>query len=254
MARSHLILADMMTRLPRRDERLIRLHIRKAIELSQRLADLDPWDKTAQSELAQNLSDGAEELLQPEDTREALGYARRSLPILETLLKSEPGSRDLQLYSGLAKAEMGQLLDRDGSGQESIAWLRSGLLELKKLAEKDPSNVTNLLELIKVQEWLSLSLAHGGKKVEARAAAEEAVAYARSLTSQPGLTPETWSALPRAYAAMGATCNIIGEPTESKGWYGAAASEWEKMIAKGLHPPNEREVADARARSSGKPQ
>jgi hypothetical protein len=35
-------------------------------------------------------------------------------------------------------------------------------------------------------------------------------------------------------------------------WYRAATTEWEKMMAKGLYPPDEHEVADARSRASGK--
>jgi tetratricopeptide (TPR) repeat protein len=251
MARSHLILADMVSRMPGRDENLLRFHVRRAIALSQRLAELDPWDKTAQNELAQCLSGGAELLLQPEDAQETLGYLRRALPIFETLLKTEPGSRELQLDAALTEADMGEFLGRNGSRQQSIVWLRRGLLEIGKLVERDRSNLTNLMELIKVQRWLSLSLAYGGQKAEALVAARDAIANATLLAGLPGVTPETWSALPRAYAAMGATCDVIGEQAEAQKWYRAANLEWGKMIAKGFHPPDEHEVEDARRRASG---
>ena len=52
MARSHLILADMVIRMPGRDESMLRFRVRRAIALSQRLAELDPWDKTERNELA----------------------------------------------------------------------------------------------------------------------------------------------------------------------------------------------------------
>ena len=252
MARSHLILADMVIRMPGHDETLVRFHVRRAIALSQRLAELDPWDKTAQNELAQCLSGGADLLRRPEDAREARGYLRRALPILETLLQSEPGGHELQLYAALTEAEMGEFLGRNGSRQQSIIWLRRGLLHLGALVESDRTNVTNLMELIKVQEWLSLSLAHGGKRVEALAAVQDAVLNAKLLAGQPQVTAETWSALPRAYAAMGATCDVLGQKAEAQEWYRAATIEWEKMISKGLHPPDEHEVEVAKTRASGK--
>ena len=38
---------------------------------------------------------------------------------------------------------------------------------------------------------------------------------------------------------MGATCGVIGEQAEAQKWYRSATTEWEKMMAKGLYPPDE---------------
>ena len=82
--------------------------------------------------------------------------------------------------------------------------------------ERSPFHSSDLASVRWAGEWLSLSLAYGGRMEEALAAVQEAIRNARSLAGQPGFTPETWSALPRAYAAMGATCGVIGEQAEAQ--------------------------------------
>ncbi len=250
MARSHQILADMVVRVPVHDENLVRFHLRSAIRIAERLAALDPWDKTAQSELAQYLSSGAEELLHPEDDKETLGYLRRAMPIFETLLKSEPANRDLQLYAALTEADMGEHLGRRKSSAESIAWLRRGIADLQALVEMN-RNTTNVLELIKVQEWLSLSLAKAGRKAEALEVVEGAVANARFLADQGRGAPESRRELPRAYAAVGMIYDVLGQRSEARKSYRSATVEWEKMISQGLHfPDSEQEIEDARKGAS----
>jgi tetratricopeptide (TPR) repeat protein/tRNA A-37 threonylcarbamoyl transferase component Bud32 len=247
MARSHQILGDMVVRSPGHDEDQVRYHVRSAIAIAERLAALDPWDKTAQNELAQYLSSGAETLRRPEDSKEVLGYLHRALPILETLLKSEPGNGDLRLYAALTEADLGEFLSRGTSPRQAIPWLRRGLSDLTTLVESDPANMTNQLEVIKVQEWLSLNLARAGQAPEAMALAEDSVRKARSLAVAAGVTPERGRELPRAYAAMAATCDALGKRAEARKWYLAAVAEWEKMIANGPYfPDNEQELEDAR--------
>jgi eukaryotic-like serine/threonine-protein kinase len=241
MARSHQILGDMVVRMPGHDPNQVRFHVRSAITIAERLAALDPWDKTAQSELAQYLSSGAETLSQPEDSTEALGYLRRALPMMETLLKSEPGNNDLRLYAALTEADMGMSLGRGSSPQQSILWLRRGMSDLTSLAESNPTNMTNQLELIKVQEWLSVSLARGGQEAEAISLAQDAVGKTRLLADDAGATAETLRELPRAYAAMAATCGALGKSGEARKWYRAATSEWEKLSSRGLYFPDSAE-------------
>ncbi len=247
MARSHQILGDMVARVPGHDENLVRLHVRSAIAIAERLAALDPGDRTAQNELAQYLSSGAETLRRSEDSPEAMGYLRRALPILEMLLKSEPGNSDLRLYAALTEADLGLLLGEGGSKGQSILWLRRGVSDMNKLVEVDRANMTHLLELIKVQEWLSLALARQGQGTEAVALAQDSVAKARLLADQTAVTQESWRELPRAYAAMGATCGALGKREEARKWYRAAGAEWEKMASKGVLPPDSaQEVEDAK--------
>jgi len=247
LARSHQILGDMVVGMPGHDESQVRFHVRSALAIAERLAALDPRDKTAQFELAQYLSTGAETLRQPEDSKEALSYLHRALPILETLLKSEPGNNDLRLYAALTEADLGRIPSRGNSQAESILWLQRGMADLTSLVARDPANTTNLLESIKVQEWLSLSLARAGREREALALAQDAIGKTRSLADDSGATMETWRELPRAYAAMAAACGALGKHGEARKWYRAATVEWDKMAAKGLYSPDsEAEIADAR--------
>lgn len=225
IARSHQILGDMVVRTPGHDENQVRYHVRSAIAIAERLAALDPADKTAQSELAQYLSSGAETLRQPEDSKEVLGYLNRALPILGTLLKSEPGNGELRLYAALTEADLGDFLSRGTSRAEAIQWLRRGLSDLTKLVESDPSNMTDQLELIKVQEWLSLTLARGGEEREAVALAADAVGKAQASASAADATPERGRELPRAYAAMAATYRALGKQGEARKWYQASVAE-----------------------------
>jgi tetratricopeptide (TPR) repeat protein/tRNA A-37 threonylcarbamoyl transferase component Bud32 len=251
LARSHQILGDMVVRVPGHDENQVRLHVRSAIAIAERMATLDPGDQLAQSELAQYLSSGAETLHQPEDANEALGYLRRALPILETLLKSEPGNGELRLYAALTEADMGQFGGHGSSERQSIAWLRKGLADLTKLVESDPANMTNQLELIKVQEWLALRLARGGQEPEAVALGREAISKARLLATDASATPESWRELPRAYAAMASICGTFGKHVEERTWYRDAAAEWEKILLKGLiFPDSEQEIEDAKRGAS----
>ncbi len=250
LARSHQLLGDMEVRVPGHDENQVRAHVRSAIAIAERLATLDPWDKTAQSELAQYLSSGAETLRRPEEWQEGMGYLRRALPILETLLKSEPRNGVFRLYAALTEADIGEFLARNGSRQQGIVWLRRGLSDLNQLAESDPKNTTNLLEVIKVQRWLFMVLAHQGEEREAVALAREGIAKARTVAGNINSNPESWRELPRAYSAMADVYQVLRKPAEARIWFRLAATEWDKMAAKGLHfPDSEREIADAAQRA-----
>ena len=251
MARSHQILGDMVVRMPGHDENQVRYHVRSAIAIAERLAALDPWDKPAQSDLAQYLSSGAETLRRPEDSKEVLDYLHRALPILETLLKSEPGNGDLRLYAALTEADLGEFLSRSTSRAQAIPWLRRGLSDLTKLVESDPANMTDQLELIKVQEWLSLTLARGGEEREAVALAQDVIGKAQAVAGDVGATPERGRELPHAFSAMAATCDALGKRSEARKWYRAAVVEWEKLISKGLYfPDSEQELENARKGAS----
>ena len=251
LARSHQLLGDMEVRVPGHDENQVRAHVRGAIAIAERLAAVDPWDKTAQSELAQYLSSGAETLHQPEEWQEGMSYLRRALPILETLLKSEPGNSVFLLYAALTEADMGEFLVRGGAPQQGVAWLRRGLSDLNKLAESDPKNTTNLLEIIKVQRWLFLVLAREGEEGEAVALAQDGIDKARKVAGNINAAPESWRELPRAYSAKGDVYRVLRQPVEARMWYRVAAAEWDKMAAKGLHfPDSEQEIADAAVRAS----
>ena len=251
LARSHQLLGDMEVRVPGHDEAQVRAHVRGAVAIAERLAAVDPWDKTAQSELAQYLSSGAETLRQPEEWQEGMGYLRRALPILETLLKSEPGNGVFRLYAALTEADMGEFLARGGAPQQGVVWLRRGLSDLNKLAESDPKNTTNLLEIIKVQRWLFLVLAREGEEREAVALAQDGIAKAQRVAGDINATPESWRELPRAYSAMAEVYRALDQRTVARTWYRVASAEWDKMAAKGLHfPDSEQEIADAAVRAS----
>jgi tetratricopeptide (TPR) repeat protein len=247
MARSHQILGDMVVRIPAHDEDQVRFHVRSAIAIAERLAALDPSDQTAQSELAQYLSSGAETLRLPEESKEALGYLRRALPMFETLMKSQPGDGEMRLYAALTEADMGEFMGRAHSQTQSILWLRRGMADVAKLVESDPANTTTRFELLKVQEWLSLGLARSGQEAESLALAEDAILKARSLADDVRARPESWREVPRAYAALAATYGALGKRADARKWYRVATVEWEKMIAQGLYfPDTEEEIADAR--------
>ncbi len=247
LARSHQLLGDMVVRIPGHDENHVLFHVRSAISIAERLAALDPWDKTAQSELAQYLSSGAETLREPFEWEEGMGYLRRALPILETLLKSEPSNGVFRLYAALTEADMGEFLARRGPSAQGVTWLRKGLADVTALAASDPSNTTYLLEVIKVQRWLADALTRAGDHAEALALARAGIDKSRPLAGATGTTPEAWRELPRAYAAMGDICRSARQPGEARRWYREAAAEWEKISAAGWHfPDSEQEIAEAR--------
>ena len=238
MARSHQILGDMVVRMPHHDENEVLFHVRRAIAIAERLAALDPGDKTAQLDLAEYLSSGGETLLEPAEMRESLGYSRRALPIFATLLKREPDNNDLRLYAALTEADLGERLGRVHSQDESILWLRRGMADLAGLLDSDPSNTTNLLEFIKVRQWLSLSLARAGQEAEARSLAQDAIDRARKLTANRAATPESLRELPRAYAAMAETCDALHNRAEAHKWYRVAATEWDGLTSRGVQFPD----------------
>jgi tetratricopeptide (TPR) repeat protein len=251
LAHCHQLLANIVIRVPGRDENEVRLHVRSAIAIAERLAALDPWDKTAQGALAEYLSSGAEALYESQDRTEALSYSRRALPILETLLKSEPANSEIRLYAALTEADIGMSLGSGSPNRQSILWLRRGLSDVTRLVESDPKNTTNVLELIKVQQWLSMTLARAGREPEAVALAQDGIAKARSVAGEPGATPESWRELPRAYAAMADTYRALGKHNEARKWYRVALTEWEKMGCKGVYfPDSEQEIEDARKGAS----
>jgi tRNA A-37 threonylcarbamoyl transferase component Bud32/tetratricopeptide (TPR) repeat protein len=253
LARSHQILGDMVTRMRNHDENQVRLHVREAIAISDRLVALDPGERSAQTNLAEYLSSAAETLHDPKDAKEALADLHRALPILEGLLKTEPGDTDLRLYYGLAETDMGQFLARSGSNTDSILWFRRGLANLHLLTERDPANLVNLYEFMTAEERLSLILARTGQGSEALSMAQDAIAKARPLAADLGATLESARELPRAYGSMGAVCAALGKSSESRTWYQWATSEWDKLRAKGLSAPDDEEdIAEARKRAGFK--
>ena len=109
-------------------------------------------------------------------------------------------------------------------------------------------------ELIKVQAWLSLSLARGRQEKESVALALDAIDKARLLAGEAGAKAESWRELPRAYAAMAATYGALGNRREARNWYRAAVTEWEKLDAKGVSTPDsEPEIEEARRGASAIP-
>jgi tetratricopeptide (TPR) repeat protein len=252
LARSHQLLGDMLVRVPDHDENVVRFHVRSAIAIAERLAAADPWDKTAQSELGEYLSSGAEALQNPGDRKEAVSYARRALPIFETLLRSEPDNGVLRLYAALTEADLGELLAGKRLNRDAILWIRRGLSDLTKLVERDPGNTTNRLEEIGVQRLLAGQLARAGQAREALAVAQEAITQARLVGGDVGAAPESWRELPEAYAAMAYVCLVLGKREEARQWYRAATAEWEKMRPKGIYfPDSEVEIEEARKGAEG---
>src|SRR5207248_1663460 len=153
----HALVSDMLARIPGR-RKDVQDHVRKSIQIAARLAAVDPEDKTAQSELGQYLSDGGETLLDPGDWQESVSYLRRALPIFQKLLKDEPGNGLFQLYAALTEAELGAHLATKGATPDSIQWIRRGYADMARLVERDPSNPTQFLELLKVQRMLIRAL------------------------------------------------------------------------------------------------
>ena len=250
LARTHDIVADMIVRMPERRKEM-KLHVRKAIAIAERLAALDPGDRTAQSELGQYLSSGGETLTDPQDSPEAVGYLRRALPIFEDLLKDEPNSSVFQLYGALTEAELGKHLGSAKPSRDSILWIRRGYSHMLNLVERDGNNPTEMVELLKIQRMLMNDLARTGQDREALSLAEDLIVKARSLASQTGAQPEMLKReLPRAYAAKAGAFRTLGKRNEARKWYGAAIGEWEAMVHAGISSPEtEAELAEANQRA-----
>jgi tetratricopeptide (TPR) repeat protein len=235
LAHIHQIVGDMLINVPGRRQEVL-LHVHKAIEIAERLAALDPSDKTAQSELAQYLSSGGEDLVDPQDWQESMRYLRRCLPIFEKLLQQEPNSSVYQVYYALTEADVGHRLAERNRIPESIVWLRRGLLHLRQLIESDPGNTTQVLELLKVQRFLVARLARAGQEQESLALANDLIAKSRSVWHH-GLGPELDVELPRAYTTMAFACRVLHKREESHRWYRMAFEEWEALRSTGFMSP-----------------
>jgi tetratricopeptide (TPR) repeat protein len=252
LAHAHQITGDMLIRAPGRRLEVLH-HVREAIRIAERLADLDPEDKTARSELGQYLSSGGEDLNDPQDWQESMTYLRRGLPIFEKLLKDEPNGAVFQLYTALTEADIGDRLAERNLIEDSIGWLRRGFSHLQKLVERDPRNTTHFLELLKVQRMLIGSLARSGQGAESLALGNDLVAKARLVVNQSDRRKEMARSgadleLPRAYASMGDACRILKKRDESRNWYRMALAEWEALRAAGFLSAPEMDAEMERAR------
>jgi tetratricopeptide (TPR) repeat protein len=247
LARTHDIVADMIGRTPEQRKEA-QLHVRRAIAIAERLAALDPWDKTAQSELGQYLSSGGETLTGPADWQESVTYLRRALPIFEKLLKDEPNSGVFQLYAALIEADLGERLAMRKPTPDSILWIRRGYAHMTKLVEREPGNTTQMVELLKIQRMLVHNLARMGQERESLSLAQDLIVKARSVAGQAGPRQEMLRReLPRAYAAMATTCRALGKREEARTWYRNAIAEWEAMLSAGLSSPEtESEIGEAK--------
>jgi len=238
LGRSHAIMADMVVRAPDHDEKELLLHVRRSIAIAERLAAADPYDKSAQTELAQALSSGAEALQEPAEWNEAMGYLGRALPILENLLKSEPDNGTLLLYTALTEADLGTFLGQRNSHQEALHWLRRGLSDLNKLMARDRAVTLHLLEYIKVEHWLAEELARAGQAAEALAIANDAIEKSRRVVGDPSSPPETWLEVPLSYESLADVCRTLGKREEARRWYRVSLSEFDKIRAKGMDFPD----------------
>jgi tetratricopeptide (TPR) repeat protein/thiamine kinase-like enzyme len=245
LARNHQIVGDMVSRVPGHRKE-VQLHVRSAVAIAERLAALDPSDKTAQSELAQYLCSGGETLTDPGDWKEAVTYLRRSLPIFEKLLKDEPSNGVIQLYAALAEADLGEYLAMRTASPDSIRWIRNGFSRMAKLVQRDPENTLQYLELLGIQKRLVHSLALVGQGQEALSLGEDLIVKERVVASQAGPRPELRYDLPRSYAAMADACRLLGKRDEARKWYRSAIGEWQAILSESHSPDAASELEEAK--------
>jgi tetratricopeptide (TPR) repeat protein len=237
LARTHQIVGDMVSRVPghRKDAQL---HVRSAIAIAERLAALDPSDKTAQSELGQYLSSGGETLNDPGDWKEAVTYLRRALPIFERLLKDEPNNSVIQLYTALTEADLGEFQAMRTLSRDSIPLIRLGFSRMAKLVERDPENTIQYLELLSIQRRLVHGLALVGQGREALSLGQDLIDKERVVAAQAGPRQELKYDLPKAYSVMAAACRALGKRDEARKWYRSAIGAWEAILSEGRYSPD----------------
>ena len=241
VARTHQIVSDMLNLIANRRKE-VPAHVRASLRIVERLAALDPWDSATQGELGQSLANAGEFLDRPADLNESMRYLRRALGIFETLLRREPESGLYLLYASLAEADIGRKLADTGSPMEGLRWMRRGRARLTKLVERDEKNLTNWLELSKVQRWMVESLARSGQTREAVALAEGTIAKAREVAqSTPGQV-FTRREVPRSCAALAQAYRMLGRKDEARRWYLKALEEWTAL--KNGSPPSPDEAAE----------
>jgi len=246
LSRAHLIVGDMLSRLEgNRSE--VEMHVRQAIEISTGLASLDTWNKTAQNDLGQTLSSGAEMLSEVGDREEALRKLQVALPIFEALLQEEPNSGAYHLYAGLSKADIGNNMQANA---EATAWIRRGLEELEKLVEREPENLTVYLEVLKVRAMLARNLAARKQEQESLSVARDLIARAREVSGKTGPT-EVRQELPKAYIVMAKSCRLLGKREEALKWYQSAIDAWEGLLAGGLQSIETRQELAAAKKAAG---
>jgi len=238
LAHHHALVSDMLTRIPG-SRKEVQDHVRKSIAIAEKLAAVDPEDKTAQSELGQYLCDGGETLIDSGDWQEAVSYQRRALPIFQKLLKDEPGNGLFQLYAALTEAGIGEHLATKRATPDAIQWIRRGYADMAILVQRDPGNPTQFLELLKIQRMLIRTLARMGQERESLSLGQDLIEKARSVAPAGAAKQETLRReLPRAYASMADACRILGKRDEARKWYLDALTEWNAMIASGLASPD----------------
>ncbi len=248
LARAHSVVADILSLVPGR-EAAARTHVREAIAIGERLAALDPLDKTAQSELAQYLSLAGEALRQPEYREEAEQSLRRALPIFQALLQREPDSSTFLLFTALTEAELGDCIGKRQLTAQSIQRVRNGLHTIERLVARDRANTTHVIELIKLQKLLANNLARAGEGAEAVALSQTVIATARRISGDAGSQTEIPKReVIRAFVAMGDVLAQLGRRAESIQNYRVAVAEFDSLRAKGfVLRESESEIAQARA-------
>ena len=257
LARDHQIVGDMVARVPGH-RREVRLHVRRAIEIAERLVALDPSDITAQGELGQYLASAgetlelggylpAEVLADPGDGEEALSYMRRALPIFKKILQKDPDDSTIQLYTALTEADLGELLAIRTRSADAISWIRQGLSRMSRLVERDPENTLQYLELLGIQRRLVHALPLVGQGQEALRLGEDLIAKERVMVSQAGTRQELKYDLARSYSTMGDACRAMGKSGEADQWYRLAIETWQTILKEGHDSPDaEAELESAR--------
>ena len=238
LARTHQSVGDMLNAMPERRKE-VPVHARASVQIVERLASLDPTDASTQSELAQSLANAGEFLDGTRDFDESMRYLRRALVIFESLLRKEPQSGLYLLYASLVEADIGRKLAAIGSHQEGLKWMRRGRARLAKLVERDPKNLTNWMELSKVQRWMVESLSRSGQAQEAISLAQSTLAEAREVALKtPGQT-FTGREVPRSAAALAQAYRLLGRNAEARQWYLKALDEWAALKSGSQSSPDE---------------
>lgn len=244
LARAHLLAADMLTRVPQRDARLVRHHLGESIAIAERLAAADPHDRQLQSDLGSYLSTWAEDITGPGELSGSIANAKRALAIFERLLKEEPQNGQYLLYAALAEADLGHLMGMQNPSEASTFHLRNGVRTMEKLVRESSDDITNWMELLKVRRMLAYNLAVRGFGDEAIRLVYQQVQDSRTVVRRASASAEyPKREVARAFAAVGRVYELLHRTDEAREGYRQALAAWAAWRKEGFRMPDAEDEA-----------
>lgn len=199
-----------------------RQYAMKAVEIAREQVKADPQNQNARFDLASSLSRlGA---IPTVSSTDALAYMNEAASILESLLKSNQSIRYI--------AQLGETLEYLGHRHRELGDVKAAEAAYRKsldLVETwATSDSTALIQAMASEEAIAQLFAPQGRTAEALDFANRAVARARK-SDTPSSNERMQGHIGRAYFALAAVRNAVGQPELSRQAASQASEHWSKL-------------------------